>query len=226
MNGWEYQFYHFCDRWLIILYRLVPNPIIGFFLGTFLLAFLTVIIGEFTVSVAFLANRKYVDRLNNELIKWNDLSVEAIEAGDKETYKACNNQANEVFGKVFFLSLAYAASSLWPAPFALAWMQYRFGSVELPLPFYIPSLGDKLGFAALFVLVYILARYIFGFLRPHLPYFRTIDAMLSVYEKEQAKMKSFGDLLEKSIERQRQKALEEEKKKAEEGNVEGSISPH
>ncbi len=212
MGSWEYYFYKICDKWFIHLYRIVPDPIIGFFVGTFLLAFICEVIGEFTVSLAFLANRKYVDKWNNELIRWNDLSVEAIEAGDKETYKACNNQANEIFGKVFFLSLAYAASSLWPAPFALAWMQYRFGNIELPLPFYIPSLGHKLGYVALFVLVYILARYIFGFMRPHLPYFKMIDAMLSVYEKEQAKMKSFGDLLEKSLKKQREKALEEGKR--------------
>ena len=207
MNNFELQFYQICDALFIHFYRLVPDPIGAFFIGTFLLAFVTVIIGEFTISIAFLANRKYVDNLNSELIKWNNLSVEAIEAGDKETYKSCNDQANEIFGKVFFLSLAYAASSLWPAPFALAWMQYRFSNLELPLPFKIPFLGDKVGYIALFILLYITAKYIFTFLKPYLPYFRKIDAMLAVYEQEQAKMKSFGDLLEKSLAEKEKKLL-------------------
>ncbi|WP_457571793.1 hypothetical protein [Desulfovulcanus sp.] len=199
MSPWELKLYQILDAGFIHFYRFLPDPVISFFVGTFLVAFVTVVIGEFSISLAFLANRRYVEKLNNELIKWNNLSVEAIEAGDKESYKSCNDQANEVFGKVFFLSLAYAASSLWPVPFALGWMQYRFQNLELPLPVSVPHLGDRVGFIALFIILYILTKFIFSYLKPHLPYFKKIEAMLAVYEQEQAKMKSFGDLLKNSL---------------------------
>ncbi len=204
----ELKFYLLLDRVIIPLYRLVDDPLIGFFLGTFLLAFITVVIGEFTISFVFLANKSYLDRLNNELIKWNNLSVEAIEAGDKEAYKIFNDRANEVFGKVLFFSIAYSAASLWPAPFALGWMQYRFFSVEFPLPFKVPYLGDSVGYIFVFVLLYILAKLVFLYLKPYLPYFRRIKAILDEYDKEGARLKSFADLMEKSGGVEKAKGLE------------------
>ncbi len=191
------QFYQFLDHFLIPLYRFIPNPIVAFFMGTFLVALITVIIGEFSVSVAFWLNRKYVGRLNSELIKWNNLSVEAIEAGDKEAYKACNDQANDVFGKLFFISIAYAAASLWPVPFTLGWMQYRFFSIELPLPIKLPFIGKTVGYTFVFGMLYIIARAIFSYLKPYLPYFSKVEAMLKNYEQEDVKMKSFACLLNK-----------------------------
>jgi len=198
MSPWELKLYQILDSGFIVFYRFLPDPIIAFFVGTFLVAFVTVIIGEFSISLAFLANREYVEGLNNELIKWNNLSVEAIEAGDKEAYKSCNDQANNIFGKVFFISLAYAAASLWPVPFALGWMQYRFQNIELPLPVSLPYLGQTAGYTAIFILLYILARIIFAHLKPHLPYFKKIEAMLAGYVQERTKLKSFAELLKKA----------------------------
>ncbi|NPB09821.1 MAG: hypothetical protein GXO17_05645, partial [Thermodesulfobacteria bacterium] len=47
----------YLDRWLIHLYRLVDDPILAYFLGTFLLALLCVLIGELLVGLAVYVNR-------------------------------------------------------------------------------------------------------------------------------------------------------------------------
>ena len=41
------------DPVLIILYRLTGYPLVDYYLGTFLLALLTVLVGEFTISIVF-----------------------------------------------------------------------------------------------------------------------------------------------------------------------------
>ena len=40
-------------RFLSLLYRLTGYPLVDYYLGTFLLAFLTVLVGEFTISIVF-----------------------------------------------------------------------------------------------------------------------------------------------------------------------------
>ncbi|MBW1975317.1 MAG: hypothetical protein JRI45_07070 [Deltaproteobacteria bacterium] len=184
------KIYLFLDPYLITLYRLVKDPIIGFFLGTFLLATTAVIIGQFSISLAFLVNRRYVEKLNSQLVYWNNLSVDALKKGDKETYKNANNEANQFFGKLFFLSIAYSAASLWPAPFLLGWMQMRFGLIEFPIPFPLPVIGSNVSYTAIFIPFFIIVYLTFQKLQSHLPYFRKIHAILESYENEKAKLKS------------------------------------
>jgi len=81
------KFYEVIDPILMGLFRLVPDPIIGFFVGTFLLALTSVVIGQTTLSIAFLFNRKYVENLNNDLIKWNNLSITLLKLAIKKLTK-------------------------------------------------------------------------------------------------------------------------------------------
>lgn len=184
--------YLWLDGYLISLYRIFHDPIYAFFLGTFLLALIAVIIGQFSISVAFFVNRRHIEQLNKELIRWNNLSMEAMSRGNLTAYEGANNEANEVFGKLFFLSIAYSAAFLWPVPFFMGWMQMRFSGIEFPIPFSIPLIGSTVGFTAFFIIFFVICHYAFRKLQPYLPYFRKIYAILESYDNEKSRRKDIA----------------------------------
>jgi hypothetical protein len=173
-----HPFYRVLDPLLIWFYRLTGWAPLDFVIGTLVLAFLALIIGEYAISLVFLAGRKNLDRLNQEAVRYRDLTVEALKAGDKPAYQAANKMANEAFGKVFFLQIALSAARLWPVPLALAWMQYRFQEVEFPLGV-VPY---SLGFVGAFLLLYVLAYFLFKRVKYRLPYLRRIKDILDAYD--------------------------------------------
>ena len=122
------------DPYLIWLYRITGYAWIDFFIGTFALALMAVIIGEFTISLAYLFARKRIERVTDETVRYQNLSMDALTAGDKEAYQAANQMANDAFGHSFFMQIALSAAFLWPIFFVLAWMSYRFREVEFPVP--------------------------------------------------------------------------------------------
>jgi hypothetical protein len=152
--------YTVIDTFLMYFYRLSSNPLIGYFLGTFLLSFACVIIGKYSMSIAFRFNKDHIKHDNHNVEHYQNLSIEALKAGDKAAFKACNSIANNAYGKNFFSQIALAASSLWPVFIALGWMQYRFSGVEIVLP----VLGGifSFGYIISFALCYIAARILFG----------------------------------------------------------------
>ena len=87
---------------------------------------------------------------NGEAKKYQDLSIEALKAGDRPAYEAANKLANEAFGKSFFSQVALSATFVWPIFFVLAWMQHRFLEVEFP----IPGTNWSLGFIGVFIIIY------------------------------------------------------------------------
>lgn len=192
------RFYELIDPFVMVLFKILGEPITDFFLGNFLLAMISVLIGQITLSIAFLLNKKYVEKLNADLVQWNNLSIDAIKEGNKEAYKATNEQANDAFGRLFFLSVAYSAASLWPAPFALGWMQRWFSDVAIPLPFPLPYVGPTVKFTFVFIISYILAALLFSVIKPYLPYFGWIHKKLSAPQKERERLRSFTELFESS----------------------------
>jgi ABC-type antimicrobial peptide transport system permease subunit len=158
------------DPYLIWFYRLPGNAYVGFFLGTLVLAAICLVLGDITFSVAARLQGKHLDRIATEASKYQDLSIDAAKAGDKTSFHAANKIANEAFGQSFFSLMAPSMARLWPIPFALAWMQYRFLGVEFPIP------GTKwsLGFIGAFIIIYILAYVVFK----RLPRFSRIKAIL------------------------------------------------
>ncbi len=167
------------DPILISFYRMTGFPVLNYFIGTLLLALLTVVVGEFTISIVYRINRSHLDKLNKQVEKMQRLSSEALERGDEESYKACNKVGNDAFGHLFFNKFGLAAASLWPIFIALAWMQGRFREIGLPIPW----LGWEINYVFFFILCYILARILFGRLKPRLPYFRGVQKMLKAYDK-------------------------------------------
>ena len=196
----------FLDRWFISFYRLVEDPILAYFLGTFLLALLCVLVGELLVGLAVYLNRDYLRRLTEELIQWNNLAVEAVEKGNPDACHTFNREANEVYGKLFFLSIAHSAACLVPIPFVLAWMQMRFGEVQFPLPFAVPGVGDSVNYIFTFVVLYLPAWWLFKRIKRHLPVYRRIEALIDESGQAVKEMKSLADVLEKKMKASTQEA--------------------
>ncbi len=155
-------------------YRLPDHNVAGYFLGTFILCLACVIIGEYFISAAFRINRKKIACDNEEMARFQDLSIKALKAGDKPAYKACNSRANDAFGKSFFTRISLSAASLWPLFIALGWMQYRFSDVRFSLLLF-PGKRITVGYVFTFILCYILSRILFAKARKMFPLPRTVS---------------------------------------------------
>jgi hypothetical protein len=167
------------DIFLIHLYRLTGYPLADYFLGTLLLSFLTVIVGEWTISIVFRVNRRHLAALDDRVDTMNRLSAQALGQGDEKSYQAINKEGNEAFGQLFFNKFGLSAAALWPICFALAWMQTRFADISLPLPFF----GFGINYVAIFILCFIIARILFNRIKSKLPYFGSIhQRLVSGYE--------------------------------------------
>jgi len=183
--------YVFLDPFIIGFYRITGYTFLDFLIGTFILAMIAVVIGEFTISIAYLANRKDIDKNTDEVVRYQNISVDAIESGNKKAYTAANKVANEAFGKSFFQQLALATGFLWPIPFALGWMQYRFSDVEFRVVFTDHSVGYAFAFFPLLAGAYM----VFKRIKRKIPYFQGIKRMLDEAEKRHENMRSFADLI-------------------------------
>lgn len=186
-------FWGYLDQVLIVVYRITGNPVFDFFLGTFIVAMLAVVVGEFTISIAYRLNRKHLKVLNTKMVGMNNLSLDALKSGNKEEYKTRNKEANDAFGKVFFNAVALSAANLWPVFFCLAWMQTRFMGIDFPIPF----TGWAANYVVVFLICYILSRILFGWMRPRLPYFRGVQKMLDDVGESAKELESFADLVPK-----------------------------
>ena len=147
---------HSIDPYLIVLYRLTGHVWLDFVLGTFLLACLCLVLGEITIFLIFLLSRRRILEKTAEAEKYQNLSMEALQAGNKEAYLAADKLAREAFGYSFFQQAALSAAFLWPVCFALAWMQTRFLEVEFP----IPGTSWSLGFIGPFIIIYVAAYFL------------------------------------------------------------------
>jgi hypothetical protein len=183
--------YLWLDPYLIWFYRVSGSAELNFLLGTLVLAVLSLLVGELTSFLASLVVRRHFEQVAGEAKRYQDMSMEALKAGDRPAYEAANKLANEDFGKSFFMQIALSATFFWPIFFALGWMQYRFLEVAFPLPF----IGFSLGFTGVFVILYIAAYFIFRPLKRRMPYFRRIKELRDASGRPPRNQKSFGDLL-------------------------------
>ncbi len=171
------------DRFLITFYRISGYGLIDYFIGTTILAFLCIIIGELSISLAIRFNKRFLDAMSQKMTEKETLALEAYRAGDKVGYKALNKEATDAWGKHFFTMVAYSAGILWPIPFALGWMQTRFSEVQFDLAFPLSLIfGNSVGYIFTFIPIYILCRILFKYMRPHLPYFRGVQKILDLYD--------------------------------------------
>jgi hypothetical protein len=144
------------DPLLIAPYRLFAEPMIGWWVGTLVLAFWSVVAGELTLAVVYRINRAPAAEYTNQTLYYHEQSLKAKQAGDEQAYKGINRLANEAYGKSFFLFIAMGMASLWPAFFAAAWLNMRFGDIAFVLPRWAG--GVELNFMAPFIFLYVLVR--------------------------------------------------------------------
>jgi hypothetical protein len=173
---------HYLDPGILPFYQLTGIRGLDGLIGTFVLALIVVVIGEFTISIVFRINRKHLERLNDNLKKYSELSQEALRLGDEASYKALNKQANDAYGHVFFNKFGLSAAALWPAFFALDWMQPHFAETGIAVPGY----SSGANYVVVFLCCYILARIVFGRLKRYLPYFKGQYRMLQSYGRRDA----------------------------------------
>ncbi len=172
----------FLDPVLITPYRIfTASPDLAFWFGTQVLAFGCIVLGELSMALVYLFNRSYYARLNQEMVRMHNISVDAIKQKNKSVYKAANSWANEYFGKVFFSQAALFAVSLWPLPFVLGWMQERFSGITIAT---VPGVGWELEYPFAMIGGYIVLRILFSRIKYRLPVFSKIDAM----HKEDARL--------------------------------------
>jgi succinate dehydrogenase/fumarate reductase cytochrome b subunit len=168
------------DSILISLYRITGFSLVDYFIGTTILAFLCIVIGELSISLAIRFNRRYLDSMSREMNEKEMLSMAAYRAGDKAGYKSLNKEATDVWGKHFFTMVAYSAGILWPIPFALGWMQMRFSEVQFNLAFPLSLIfGKSVGYIFTFIPIYIFCRIVFKYMRPYLPYFQGVEKFIN-----------------------------------------------
>jgi hypothetical protein len=163
------------DPYLIWFFRLPGNAYAGFLLGTLVLVLICLIIGEATFWLTTRLMGKHLDRVAEEALKYQDISIAAAKAGDKRSFTAANKVANDAFGKSFFSLCAVSMARLWPVTFALGWMQYRFLEVGFP----IPGTGWSLGYIGVFIIIYGLAYFSIKHVRRLLPFFRPATVILA-----------------------------------------------
>ena len=181
--------YLYLDSYLIWFYRLSGSAAVNFLLGTLSLAVLSLLVGEFTSFLASLMVRRHFDQVTGEAKRYQDLSMEALKAGDRPAYEGANKLANEAFGKSFYSQVALSATFVWPIFFALGWMQYRFLDMTFPLPF----IGFSLGYIGVFILLYIAAYFIFKPVKRRMPYYRRSKELVDMSGRWARNLKSFSD---------------------------------
>jgi hypothetical protein len=150
----------FIDPVLIFPYRVFANPMIGWWVGTLCVAAWAVLIGEITTMVVGRINRSVITANLDQTEYYHEQSMKAKQAGDEKAYKGINKLANESYGKSFFLMMAAGMAALWPAFFAVAWLDQRFRHIEFVLPAW--SGGLELNSIAPFILIYIGLRIAWG----------------------------------------------------------------
>ena len=182
------------DGFLISFYRLTEIPILAYYIGTGVLCLICVIVGQMTYCWAYRHNHRFFSSDSHEMVHMHNLSIRALGAKNKTAYKSCNKQANDAFGKYFFAQVAIGISSLWPVPFALGWMQSRFGEVDFALPIPLPGFGSSVGFMFTFFPIYVLTYILFGKIKNKLPYFSSFEQWRKVSHSEAEEMMSFSDL--------------------------------
>jgi hypothetical protein len=182
------------DSFLIWFYRLTDTPILGYYLGTAVLCLICVVLGRLTLGISCKFNQKELEQYNRSMVRMHNLSLFALLARNKQAYKSCNKEANEAFGKVFFAQVALGSSSLWPVPFALAWMQSRFGQVSFELPLPLPLIGNSVGFMFTFFPIFVLVFMIFGRVYRWFLSFRPATNAADVREDNSERLLSLNEL--------------------------------
>lgn len=186
------------DPFFIWGFRVFDQPWTGFLFGSMVLNLICVVTGDFTSILARRLNRRVYGKYHDEMVRNHNLTVSALRHSNKDAYKAVNKQANEAFGKYFFSQAGAFTLSIWPLPFAMAWMELRFGGIPLTLPFTLPGVGDTVYYPFFFIPIYLAVRIGYGKIMRRFAFYQRI--LFWTKHGDGTKMESFVDLLKPSEE--------------------------
>ncbi len=172
-------FFLVLDPWLIAPFRWLPSATAGYLLGVVVLALYCIIVGDLSATLVTYFNTKYIKKIQAKMDHHHHLSEQALMQGDKESYKAVNSQALDAFGHSFSLGAAIFCVSIWPMPFALAWLNIRFADAPLELPFNLPFLGNTIEYFPSFLLLYIATRMTYSWIVRKMSWYSGLKARLS-----------------------------------------------
>ncbi|MDR1776947.1 MAG: hypothetical protein LBR31_03860 [Desulfovibrio sp.] len=162
------------DAFLIAPFRWPESAYAGMWLGSGILAFYCLALGECVVASLYLLHHRYYAQDAAEMTRCHRISMNALHSGDREAYLAANMLAREHFGKNFFSGASLGLSSLWPLPFALGWMALRFEGIDL---YALPVWNCKAGYVFVLLSQYMALRLCFGRVRKFLPLFGRVDTL-------------------------------------------------
>lgn len=168
----------FLDPLLIAPFRWLPSALAGYLLGTVILALYCILLGDLSASLVTFINKKYIYKMQAKMDHNHELSETALKLGDKESYKAVNKQGLDAFGHSFSLGAAIFCVSIWPMPFALAWLSLRFVDAPLELPFNLPFLGNTVEYFPSFLLIYIATRMLYSSIMLRIDWYKNLKARL------------------------------------------------
>jgi len=178
------SFFLFLDPWLIAPFRWLPSPTAGYLLGVMLLALQCILLGDLSATLVSLLNRRYIRKIQEQMNHHHNLSEKALLLGDKASYKAVNSQALDAYGHSFSLGAAIFTVSIWPMPFALAWLSLRFTDAPLELPFNLPLLGASIEYFPSFLLIYLVIRTAYSMTMRNFCWYSTVKARLVGWKRE------------------------------------------
>lgn len=176
------------DAFLIAPFRWPTSPYMGIWWGSALLALFCLLLGELTAAILFWVQRHRLLGMQDEMLRYHNLSVDALHAGDKEAYLAANKLAHEDFGRSFFAQAAVGMVSIWPVPFALAWMSLRFEGIPVHS---IPGTDLQAGYVFVLLTCYIVERIVFGRCKRYLPIFSRIEEVKRLAREQRGAARHF-----------------------------------
>jgi len=172
------------DPWFIWPYRLPESSAAGYLFGTFILVIQCLLLGDMSATAVSYLNRRYLRRFQQEMESHHELSEAALRQGDKASFKAVNRQALDAFGHSFSLGAAIFSVSIWPLPFALAWLEFRFAEAPLELPWTLPLIGNEIPYLTSFVLLYIGCRICYSLMLGRFGWYRRLKKRILVQEEQ------------------------------------------
>lgn len=176
------------NAFFIAPFRWTDSVYWAMWLGTAPLALYCTVIGEYTGALLFLAHNRYFAVSQDDMVRYHNLSVAALHAGDKEAYLAANTMAREAFGKTFFAQASCGLASLWPVPFALGWMSLHFEGIAI---YTLPGTNVHAGYVFILLTLYIAIRIIFSRCKRFLPLFGRVAAVKREAKQARGVMRPF-----------------------------------
>ena len=210
------------DSFLISPFRWPDSPLLGMWLGSALIAAYCILVGELLSACLYLAHKRYYTSMQDSMLHYHNLSVQALHSGNKEAYLSANKMAQEDFGKSFFAQATIGLASLLPLPFALGWLSTRFEGIVVHN---FSLFGLEAGYVFVFLGAYIVLRILFGrFLKKRLPLFGRIEEMKKMAREARGQARSFFNPPSDTVEDEAALSARDSKE-AEPGKTERRLPP-